>query len=306
MPKSKKLIKLTVDVGDRAAHDRRRHRRGAISPSSSSADDRHRRQPEAGQADGHRVERHGAGRQPRGRHADRWSPSTSASRRARGSAESPARSTVQSLMLIDSHCHLAGPEFAERPRGGRRAGAARRACTGALVILAADDEPELAQAARRAARCWPEVRFSIGVHPHAAGKFADDPAAAARRSRRGHRRAAAGPRASARSASTTTTTSRRATCSRRSSASRSAWRASCGLPIVIHTREADDDTLPHPRGGAAGDVARRVSLLHRRPRRWRARALDARLPHLARRHRDVSAGARAAGSGARSCRSIGC
>jgi TatD DNase family protein len=80
--------------------------------------------------------------------------------------------------VIDSHCHLAGPEFAgDLDAVVARAREARLAH--ALVILAADDEPELAQAAAvRAA--WPDVRFSIGVHPHAAGTFADDPAAAAR------------------------------------------------------------------------------------------------------------------------------
>ena len=46
------------------------------------------------------------------------------------------------------------------------------------MILAADDEPEIAQAGNLAAQ-WPAVRFSIGIHPHAAGKFADNPADAA-------------------------------------------------------------------------------------------------------------------------------
>jgi TatD DNase family protein len=46
------------------------------------------------------------------------------------------------------------------------------------VIIAADDEPEIAQAGNLAAR-WPAVRFSIGIHPHAAGKFAGNPADAA-------------------------------------------------------------------------------------------------------------------------------
>jgi TatD DNase family protein len=81
--------------------------------------------------------------------------------------------------VIDSHCHLAGPEFAADLEAvvarAREAG-----LDGALVILAADDEPELRQAnAVRSA--WPDVRFSIGVHPHAAGSYADDPDAAARR-----------------------------------------------------------------------------------------------------------------------------
>ena len=81
-------------------------------------------------------------------------------------------------MLVDSHCHLAGPEFAEdldqvitraQDAGVRRA----------FVILAADDQPELQQANAVSAR-WDDVRFSIGVHPHAAGKYASDPEEAAR------------------------------------------------------------------------------------------------------------------------------
>ena len=46
------------------------------------------------------------------------------------------------------------------------------------MILAADDEPEIAQARNLAAQ-WPAVRFSVGVHPHAAGKFAGNPVDAA-------------------------------------------------------------------------------------------------------------------------------
>jgi TatD DNase family protein len=80
--------------------------------------------------------------------------------------------------VVDSHCHLAGPEFAgdldEVIARARAAGLAH-----AMVILAADDEPELKQAEAVSER-WPEVRFSIGVHPHAAAKYADDPGRAAR------------------------------------------------------------------------------------------------------------------------------
>jgi len=82
-------------------------------------------------------------------------------------------------VLIDSHCHIAGPEFAsdldQVIQRARAAGLGR-----AFVILAADDEPELRQAEEVRSR-WPEVRFSIGVHPHAAGTFSSDPADAARR-----------------------------------------------------------------------------------------------------------------------------
>lgn len=79
--------------------------------------------------------------------------------------------------MTDSHCHLAGEEFAadldaivERARA---AGVSR-----ALVILAAEDDAEVARAAVVSA-AWPECRFAVGVHPHHAHLFAADPAAAA-------------------------------------------------------------------------------------------------------------------------------
>ena len=49
VPKSKKLVKLKVDVGHRAAHDRRGHRRGVPAGATRRPHDRHRREPEAGQ-----------------------------------------------------------------------------------------------------------------------------------------------------------------------------------------------------------------------------------------------------------------
>jgi TatD DNase family protein len=81
------------------------------------------------------------------------------------------------FVMVDSHCHLAGEEFADDLdaviQRARDAGLAH-----ALVILAADDDQEIEQA-RRVSGLWEAVRFSIGVHPHAAGKFADTPPAAA-------------------------------------------------------------------------------------------------------------------------------
>jgi TatD DNase family protein len=80
-------------------------------------------------------------------------------------------------VIVDSHCHIAGPEF----RADLDAVVARAREAGlvhALAILAADDEAELAQAREVSAR-WPAVRFAIGVHPHAAGGFASAPEEAA-------------------------------------------------------------------------------------------------------------------------------
>ena len=68
--KSKKLLKLSVDVGTEHADAGRRHRRGLRARSARRQDRRHRLQPEAGEADGDRVERDGARRQPRRRQAD--------------------------------------------------------------------------------------------------------------------------------------------------------------------------------------------------------------------------------------------
>ena len=80
-------------------------------------------------------------------------------------------------MFVDSHCHIAGPEFVEDLDAVvERARAAQ--LSHAFVILAADDEPELKQAVEVSA-AWPAVRFSIGIHPHAAGTFGDDPTVAA-------------------------------------------------------------------------------------------------------------------------------
>jgi TatD DNase family protein len=79
--------------------------------------------------------------------------------------------------MTDSHCHLAGEEFvADLPdvvARARTAGVAR-----ALVILAAEDEPEIARAGIVSA-AWPACRFAVGVHPHHARVFESDPQRAA-------------------------------------------------------------------------------------------------------------------------------
>ena len=77
--------------------------------------------------------------------------------------------------MIDTHCHLAGEEFAaDLADVVTRAQAA--GLTDAICILASDDPAELARAhAVRAA--WSGVRFSTGIHPHASGKYAGTVAA---------------------------------------------------------------------------------------------------------------------------------
>ena len=84
---------------------------------------------------------------------------------------------AQTLSVVDSHCHIAGPEFA----GDLEAVVTRARDSGvrqALVILASEDAAELRRA-HDVTALWPEVRFSVGVHPHNAGPFATNPGAAA-------------------------------------------------------------------------------------------------------------------------------
>ena len=79
--------------------------------------------------------------------------------------------------MIDSHCHLADEIFAadlDAVVARAKAAGVERVC----VILEADNGKEEAQAERLAA-LWPETRAAIGVHPHQAHEFAGDAGRAA-------------------------------------------------------------------------------------------------------------------------------
>ncbi len=71
--------------------------------------------------------------------------------------------------MIDSHCHLADDAFAADLREvvsrARDAG-----ITHALCVLAMGESQEAAREPAVAA-AWPDVRFAIGIHPHQAGRF---------------------------------------------------------------------------------------------------------------------------------------
>ena len=142
--------------------------------------------------------------------------------------------------MIDSHCHLAdqtfAPELAEVIGRARTAGLER-----ALVILEAGNPQEAAQA-RRVEELWPGVRFAVGVHPHAAHDYAADPERAARVVRA---QIAATP--SARAVGEIGLDYHYDFSPR--SVQQEVFRfqvrlaTELDLPVVIHTREADDDTL---------------------------------------------------------------
>ena len=84
-------------------------------------------------------------------------------------------------MLVDSHCHLADEVF-EKDLGEVVSRATATGLGSALCIISADEAPEIDRA-RRVSAAWPAVRFAAGVHPHRSGPYAGRPDEAARAAR---------------------------------------------------------------------------------------------------------------------------
>jgi TatD DNase family protein len=153
--------------------------------------------------------------------------------------------------LIDSHCHLADEVFAadldavvERARA---AGLER-----AMVILAAGDEKESAQA-RRVEELWPEVRFAIGVHPHQAHEFAGAPDRAADVLRQQFSQTP-GARAVGEIGLDYHYDFSPRDLQQQVFRSQVALARELRRPVVIHTREADDDTVAILKEEGRGEV----------------------------------------------------
>jgi TatD DNase family protein len=153
--------------------------------------------------------------------------------------------------VIDSHCHLADEAFA----GDLEAVVERAKAAGlerALVILEAGNGAEAAQAETLAA-LWPVVRVAVGVHPHHAGRYADDPERAAAVVRQ---QIAATP--SARAVGEIGLDYHYDHAPR--DVQRAVFRAQVklarelGRPVVVHTREADDDTMAILTDDGGGEV----------------------------------------------------
>jgi TatD DNase family protein len=142
--------------------------------------------------------------------------------------------------MIDSHCHLADEAFAadldDVIRRGRDAGLER-----VMVILEAGNAKEAAQAAR-VEQLWPGVCCSIGVHPHQAHQFADDPQRAGRVVLE---QFAATPSARAVGEIGLDYHYDYSPRQVQHAVFRAQIRAALELdrPVVIHTREADEDTV---------------------------------------------------------------
>ena len=153
--------------------------------------------------------------------------------------------------MIDSHCHLADEVFS----ADLDAVVARAKVAGVervLVILEAGNAQEAAQA-QRLSGIWPETRVAIGVHPHAAHQLAGDPAAAATVV---ERQLAATPEARAVGEIGLDYHYDFSPRDVQQAVFRAQLRLARErrLPVVIHTREAEDDTLAILREEGGGAV----------------------------------------------------
>lgn len=153
--------------------------------------------------------------------------------------------------MIDSHCHLADPAFAgDLDQVVRRAHDA--GVSDGLCILAFGDAAESAQAARvRAA--WPGVKFAIGVHPHQAHEFAgrEGEVTAAVRSALSNE---LGVRAIGEIGLDYHYDLSPRDVQREVFRAQVRLARETGLPVVVHTREADEDTVSILRDEGAGEV----------------------------------------------------
>ncbi|HYN08573.1 MAG TPA: TatD family hydrolase [Vicinamibacterales bacterium] len=152
--------------------------------------------------------------------------------------------------MTDSHCHLADEAFAADLDAvvtrAREAGVSK-----ALCILSADEPEELARAPL-VRQAWPDVEFAAAVHPHRAKPYAERPVDAAEATRAAiaaTRAVAVGeigldyhydfsPR----------------DVQREVFAAQIALAVELDTPVVIHTREATDDTLAVLREAGRGRV----------------------------------------------------
>jgi TatD DNase family protein len=141
--------------------------------------------------------------------------------------------------MIDSHCHLADEAF-EADLDETIARATDAGVSSALCILSAGDEGEAARARNLRDR-WAAVRFATGVHPHNAGAF-EGRATEAARVAQAHAAAFSACAIGEIGLDYHYDFSPR-TLQRDVFVSQVALAITLDLPIIIHTREATDDTF---------------------------------------------------------------
>jgi TatD DNase family protein len=160
----------------------------------------------------------------------------------------PGQGAAPAAGAIDSHCHLADDAF----KGDVRdvVTRARAAMPTTLCILDAASQDERVRA-KGVLELWPEARVAVGVHPHNADRHRQDPAGAARVVEQAleltprvcaigemgldyHYDFAARP------------------LQQKVFAAQIAVARARNLPIIVHTREADDDTMRILRAAPGG------------------------------------------------------
>jgi TatD DNase family protein len=141
--------------------------------------------------------------------------------------------------MIDTHCHLADEVF-EPDLEAVIARARTAGLTSSICILAAGDEAE-ASRAQRVRSLWPEAAFAVGVHPHQAHQCAGQPGRAESWIREGASRGrvcAVGEVGLDYHYDFSPRDVQQAVFVEQLHCARA-----MDLPVVIHTREADQDTL---------------------------------------------------------------
>lgn len=153
--------------------------------------------------------------------------------------------------MIDSHCHLADDTFADDLQPvidrAREAGLER-----VLVILEAGNEKEASQAAR-VHDLWSEARVAVGVHPHHSKPFAGD---AKRASHVVREQVGKTPYACAVGEIGLDYHYDYSPRDVQVAVFRTQVRLAreLKLPIIVHTREADSDTVDGLRSAGGGEV----------------------------------------------------
>jgi TatD DNase family protein len=143
-------------------------------------------------------------------------------------------------LMIDSHCHLADEKFShdlDAVVARAKDAGLERVC----VILEGGNATEAAQA-ERLSQLWPDVRAAVGVHPHQAHEFAGEPDRAVTVVREQFARTPAARAVGEIGLDYHYDFSPR-------DVQQAVFRGQVrlarelGVPVVIHTREADEDTI---------------------------------------------------------------
>jgi TatD DNase family protein len=154
--------------------------------------------------------------------------------------------------VIDSHCHLADPAYAGDleavVRRAREAGVSSGLC-----ILAYGDEAEARQA-ERVRESWPAVHVAIGVHPHQAHVFTDR-SGEVEGAARGAFAATPGAQAIGEIGLDYHYDFSPRDVQRHVFATQVRLARELRRPVVVHTREADEDTVRIIREEGGGEVA---------------------------------------------------